>query len=136
MNLIKSIVIAASGLTAQSARMRLIAENLANVNSTASTPSGAPYTRQIATFKSMLDRALGVSLVESGKPVKDNTEYGKRFEPGHPAADKDGYVKVPNVNSLIEMMDMQDAQRTYEAGLNVIGSARQMMARTLDLLRS
>ena len=136
MNLIKSIIIAASGLTAQSARMRLIAENLANVNSTASSPDGRPYTRQIATFKDVLDRHMGVSLVEMGKPVKDKTEYGKRFEPGHPAADKDGYVKVPNVNSLIEAMDMQDAQRTYEAGLNVISAARQMMARTLDLLRS
>jgi flagellar basal-body rod protein FlgC len=136
MNLIKSIVIAASGLTAQSARMRVIAENLANVNSTASTPNGKPYTRQIPTFKDVMDRELGVSLVEVGKPAKDKTEYNKRFEPGHPAADADGYVKTPNVNSLIEMMDMQDAQRTYEAGLNVIGAARQMMARTLDLLRS
>jgi flagellar basal-body rod protein FlgC len=136
MNLIKSIIIAASGLTAQSARMRVIAENLANVNSTASTPNGRPYTRQIATFKDALDRETGVSLVTMDKTVKDKAEYGKRYEPGHPAADKDGYVKTPNVNSLIEMMDMQDAQRTYEAGLNVIGAARQMMARTLDLLRS
>lgn len=136
MNLIKSIIIAASGLTAQSSRMRVIAENLANVNSTANTPNGKPYTRQIATFKNELDRELGVSLVEAGKTVKDKTEYGKRYEPGHPAADAEGYVKTPNVNSLIEMMDMQDAQRTYEAGLNVIGSARQMMARTLELLRS
>jgi flagellar basal-body rod protein FlgC len=136
MNLIKSIVIAASGLTAQSARMRVIAENLANVNSTASTPNGRPYTRQVATFKDVLDRETGVSLVKMDKTVKDKTEYGKRYEPGHPAADAEGYVKTPNVNSLIEMMDMQDAQRTYEAGLNVIGAARQMMARTLDLLRS
>lgn len=136
MNLIKSIVIAASGLTAQSTRMRVIAENLANVNSMASTPDGKPYTRQIATFKEAFDRALGVTLVKMDRTVKDKTEYGKRFEPGHPAADAEGYVRTPNVNSLIEMMDMQDAQRTYEAGLNVIGSARQMMARTLDLLRS
>jgi flagellar basal-body rod protein FlgC len=136
MNLLKSIMIAASGLTAQSSRMRVIAENLANVNSTASTPNGKPYTRQIATFKDVLDHELGVNVVEAGKTVKDRTEYGKRYEPGHPAADAEGYVKTPNVNSLIEMMDMQDAQRTYEAGLNVIGSARQMMARTLELLRS
>src|ERR1700741_1301337 len=95
-NLIKSIIVAASGLTAQSTRMRVIAENLANANSTASTPDGLPYQRKIATFKDELDRNLGSHLVSMDKMVKDKSEFGKRFEPGNPAADKDGYVTPPN----------------------------------------
>lgn len=136
MNLLKTMMIAASGMQAQGARMRVIAENLANAQSTAETPEGDPYRRRIPTFKAELDRASGVKLVEVDRVVKDKSSFGQRFEPGHPAADKDGYVKTPNVSSIVEMMDMRDAQRSYEAGLNVINAARSMVARTIELLRS
>ena len=136
MNLLKSMMIAAAGMTAQSSRMRIIAENLANANSTAQTKDADPYRRRVPTFKNELDRSMGVDLVKMDKVVADKSAFSSRYEPGHPAADAQGYVKMPNVNSLVEMMDMKDAQRSYEAGLNVINAARNMMARTIDLLRS
>lgn len=136
MNLIKSMMIAASGMQAQSTRMRIIAENMANANSTADTREGEPYRRRIPTFRAELDRATGAMRVEVDRVVKDKSSFGRRFEPGHPAADADGYVKTPNVSSIVEMMDMRDAQRSYEAGLNVIGAARAMVGRTIELLRS
>lgn len=136
MNIFKTMLIAASGMSAQSERMRIIAENLANSNSTADTPSGTPYRRKISVFASELDRAQGVDLVELKKTAIDKSPFGKRFEPGHPAADAAGYVLTPNVNPIIETMDMRDAQRSYEAGLNVISAARAMLSRTIDLLRS
>jgi flagellar basal-body rod protein FlgC len=135
MNLLKSMMIAASGMAAQGSRMRVIAENLANAGSTAETRDADPYRRKVPTFKNELDRKLGIDLVRMDKVVKDKSAFGMRFEPGHPAADAQGYVKIPNVNGLVEMMDMRDAQRSYEAGLNVINAARSMMARTIDLLR-
>ena len=136
MNLLKSMMIAAAGMTAQGARMRVVAENMANANSTPQTKGADPYRRKVPVFKNELDRAMGVDLVKVNKVVPDNSSFGMRFEPGHPAADAQGYVKTPNVNSLVEMMDMRDAERSYEAGLNVISAARGMMARTIDLLRS
>lgn len=135
MNLVKSMLIAASGMSAQTSRMRVIAENLANASSTAKTKDADPYRRQVPTFKNELDRSLGVELVHVDKIVKDKSDFTTRFDPGHPAADAQGYVKMPNVNGLVEMMDMQDAERSYQAGLNVINAARTMMARTIDLLR-
>lgn len=136
MNLLKSMLIAASGMAAQGSRMRVIAENMANANSTAQTREADPYRRKVPTFKSELDRKMGVELVQVDKVIKDKSDFGMRFDPGHPAADDQGYVKIPNVNSLVEVMDMRDAQRSYEAGLNVINAARSMMARTIGLLRS
>ena len=136
MNLLKSMMIAAAGMTAQSSRMRIIAENLANANSTAQSKDADPYRRRVPTFKNELDRNMGVDIVKMDKVVTDKSAFSSRYEPGHPAADAQGYVKMPNVNSLVEMMDMKDAQRSYEAGLNVINAARNMMARTIDLLRS
>jgi flagellar basal-body rod protein FlgC len=136
MNLLKSMMIAAAGMSAQGSRMRVIAENLANANSTAESKNSDPYRRRVPTFKNELDRNLGVDLVKMDKVVTDKSAFGTRFDPGHPAADAQGYVKTPNVNGLVEMMDMKDAQRSYEAGLNVINAARGMMARTIDLLRS
>lgn len=135
MDFMKTMMVAASGMRAQSDRMKIIAENIANVNSTASEPGKDPYRRQVATFENELDRAMGVNLVRSGKPALDPSDFRSQYNPGHPAADAQGYVKLPNVNSLVEMMDMREAQRSYEANINVIDSARQMMARTLDLLR-
>lgn len=135
MDIIKSIMIAASGLKAQSGRMRVIAGNIANAGSTASSPESEPYRRRVATFTNSFDRELGAYLVSIDRVARDQSDFGKKFEPGHPAADSTGYVKTPNVNTLVEMMDMRQAQRSYEANLNVIRSARAMAARTLDILR-
>ena len=135
MDLNASMVIAASGMRAQSSRMRTIAENIANANSTASTPNGDPYRRKVATVKSEFDRDLGASLVQAGKPIDDMSEFRSQYDPGNPAADKQGYVKLPNVNPLVEVMDMREAQRSYEADLNVMEATKSMLARTVDLLK-
>src|SRR5690606_36783957 len=127
--------IEASGLKAQSGRMRVIAEKIANANSTAQPPRGDPYRRRITTFRSTFDRELQAQVVELGRVQPDRTDFATRIEPGHPAADEKGHVKYPNVNSLIESVDMREAQRAYEANINVIGATRRMLARTLDLLR-
>lgn len=135
MELMKSIMVAASGLKAQTARMRIIAENIANSSSTAKSADDQPYRRRMVTFESSFDRKLEAELVKTGKVVFDKSAFGKKFEPGHPAADKAGYVETPNVSTLVEMMDMRQAQRSYEANLNVVRAARMMAARTLDILR-
>lgn len=127
--------IAASGMKAQSSRMRIIAENVANADSTARTPDEDPYRRQMPTFESELDRAKGVRTVRMAEVTPDMSDFNTRYEPGHPAADADGYVKTPNVNTLIELMDMREAQRGFEANMNVMESSRAMMMRTIDLLR-
>jgi flagellar basal-body rod protein FlgC len=132
---VRSILTAASGLKAQAGRMRVIAENVANANSTANTPGGDPYRRRVPTFQARLDRETGTRTVELGRVVNDRSDFQRRFEPSHPAADANGYVKYPNVNSLVETMDMREAQRSYEANLNVIGATRRMIQRTLDILR-
>ena len=136
MDFMKSMQIAAAGLRAQSGRMRVIAENLANSNSTAATKEDQPYRRKIPTFRQIFDRELGATVVKSGPIKLDRSAFGLRYEPGHPAADAKGYVKTPNVNSLIETMDLREAQRTYEANLNIISSTRRMLARTLEILRA
>lgn len=136
MDILKSIMVAASGLKAQSGRMRVIAENIANVDSTAIQPGGDPYRRKIPVFQSVLDRELGARTVELDRVARDRSEFKTRLEPGHPAADKDGYVKIPNVSGLVESMDMREAQRSYEANLNVISATRRMVMRTLDILRA
>ncbi|HRK72459.1 MAG TPA: flagellar basal body rod protein FlgC [Micropepsaceae bacterium] len=130
-----SMAVAASGMRAQTSRMRIIAENLANANSTATRAGEDPYRRQIPTFQAELDQVTGVRIVRMGGTIADRAEFRSQYNPGHPAADEQGYVKLPNVNALIEMMDMREAQRSYEANLNVIDAARSMMARTIDLLR-
>ena len=135
MDFMKTISIAASGLKAQSGRMRVIAENIANANSTAQTPGADPYRRRIATFRSTFDRELQAQVVELGRIQPDRSDFATRVEPGHPAADEKGHVKYPNVNSLIESVDMREAQRSYEANINVVSATRRMIARTLDLLR-
>lgn len=136
MDFIKSIAIAATGLRAQSGRMRVIAENIANADSTAERPGAEPYRRKIPTFRSEVDRALQANVVGLGRLRIDPSEFRSKHEPGHPAADANGYVKYPNVNALIEMTDMREAQRSYEANLNVIGATRRMIQRTLDILRA
>ncbi|MEP3278112.1 MAG: flagellar basal body rod protein FlgC [Stappiaceae bacterium] len=135
MDFLKSMMVAASGLKAQSGRMKIIAENIANADSTGRTAQDEPYRRKVPTFSSRLDSEMGVNLVKLGKVEKDRTEFNSRYEPGHPAANAEGYVKTPNVNVMIETVDMKEAQRTYEANLNIISSTRQMLQRTIDILR-
>lgn len=131
----KTMAITASALRAQGQRMRVIAENLANANSVPSNPNQEPYRRKVVSFGNMLDRELGVKKVRVTDVLPDKSEFGKRFDPAHPGADADGYVRVPNVNTLIEVMDMKEAQRTYEANLQVIEAAKRMQKRTVDLLK-
>jgi flagellar basal-body rod protein FlgC len=135
MDITKSMTTAASGMRVQSDRMRVIAENIANASSTAVGPNGKPYQRQIVTFKEALDDETGAGIVRVGRTTHDNSAFKMQYDPGHPAADANGYVTLPNVNPLIEMTDMREAQRAYEANLNVVDAARNMMSRTLDLLR-
>ncbi|MCW2308336.1 flagellar basal body rod protein FlgC [Rhodobium gokarnense] len=135
MDFLKSIMVAASGLRAQNGRMRVIAENIANADSTARTPEGDPYRRKIPTFVTKFDRELDAATVKLGRVAEDRSDFKTRYEPGHPAADANGYVKMPNVNTLIETVDMRQAQRSYEANLNVIRSTRTMLQRTVDILR-
>jgi len=127
--------IAASGMRAQSARMRIIAENVANADSTARTPDEDPYRRQVPQFEAELDRAHGVKTVRMSDVAFDGSDFNVEYDPGHPAADENGYVRTPNVNTLIELMDMREAQRSFEANLNVMESSRAMLMRTIDLLR-
>ena len=136
MDFMKSIAIAASGLRAQAGRMRIISENIANADSTASTVGGEPYRRKMATFTSEMDRTLDAQLVGLGRVKTDPSEFRIKHEPGHPAADANGNVKYPNVNSLVEMTDLREAQRSYEANVNVIGASRRMIQRTIDILKS
>ena len=135
MDFLKSIAIAASGLRAQAGRMRIISENIANADSTADSDGAEPYRRRMATFKSEMDRALDAQLVALGNVKTDPSEFRIKHEPGHPAADQNGNVKYPNVNSLVEMTDLREAQRSYEANINVIGASRRMIQRTIDILK-
>ncbi len=135
MDLVKSLSVAASGLKAQAGRMRVIAENLANADSTAARPGADPYRRKVVTFTRKLDRELEANTVELGRIRADQSAFRTRVEPGHPAADANGIVRMPNVNSLVETMDMREAQRSYEANLNIITATRRMIARTIELLR-
>lgn len=136
MDLTKSILISAAGMRAQGTRMRVVAENLANVNSTSMTPGGDPYRRQVVTFSSELDRATGMTKVGIDAIKQDLSDFNLKFDPSHPAANEAGYVKLPNVKSLVEMMDMREAQRSYEANVNVIEVTKSMIKRTVDLLKS
>ena len=134
MDLTKALTISASGLTAQGTRMRVIAENLANANST-SSDSGDPYRRKIISFKSELDKQSGVNVVAVDRIGVDEPAFGKRYDPGHPSANAETYILTSNVRSLIESMDMREAQRSYEANLNMISVTKDMLQRTIELLR-
>src|ERR1700712_4560732 len=133
---VRSMGIATSGLRAQAGRMRVISENIANADSTAQTPGGDPYRRKVPTFSSTLDRTLDARVVSLGRIRPDQASFRIKNEPGNPAADTQGNVKYPNVNSLVEMTDMRDAQRSYEANLNIISATRRMIQRTLDILKA
>jgi flagellar basal-body rod protein FlgC len=132
----RSMGIATSGLRAQAGRMRVISENIANADSTSQTAGGDPYRRKVPTFSSELDRTVDARVVTLGKVVPDPTAFRVKHEPSNPAADAAGNVKYPNVNSLIEMNDMREAQRSYEANLNIISATRRMISLTLNILKA
>src|ERR1700745_2315799 len=133
---LRSMSIATSGLRAQAGRMRVISENIANADSTAPVAGGDPYRRKVPTFTAQLDRALDAQVGALGRVARDPSAFRTKYEPNNPAADAAGNVKYPNVNSLVEMTDLRDAQRSYEANLNIIGATRRMIQRTLDILKS
>lgn len=130
-----SLKVAGTGLQVQSTRLRVVSENLANARSTGTTPGSDPYQRKTVSFESELDRATGASLVSIANVGRDSAPFQVEFDPAHPAADESGYVKLPNVNMLIEMADMREANRSYEANLQIIRQTREMIAMTIDLLR-
>lgn len=135
MDLVDSLHISAAGMRVQGVRLRVVAENMANADSVAATAGGQPYRRKVVTFENVLDRSLGLETVRVAGITREMGELQKRYSPTHPAADKDGYILMPNVNSLIEMTDMREAQRSYEANLKVLEAARSMLMKTIDLLR-
>ena len=135
-DLSSSSKIAAYGMKAQATRLRVISENLANADSEAPGPGVDPYRRKVITFKNHLDRQLNATVVGVQKVTYDKTDFEMRYDPTHPGADADGYIRMPNVKPLIELMDMREAQRTYEANLNVIEASRGMLMRTIELLRT
>ena len=136
MDITKAMEVSASGMKAQSTRIRVIAENLANADSTAEAPGDLPYRRKVVTFQNELDRQAGVNKVRISAIGVDRSDFVRRYEPGNPVADQDGYVLTPNVNPLVETMDLQEAQRSYDANLSVVDAAKTMLSRTVDLLRS
>ena len=131
-----ALKVASSGLGAQSERLRVVSDNLANAQSTGATPGSEPSRRKTISFAAELDRATGGSLVEVNEIGRDDGDFPVEFIPGHEAADDKGYVKMPNVNVLIEMADMSEANRSYEANLQVIKQARELISMTIDLMRS
>ncbi len=134
-DLLKTFQISSAGMRVQGSRLKVISQNIANADSLAQDPNGKPYRRQTITFKNELDRAIGLDTVRVRNVKPDMSDFGKRFEPNHPAADADGYVLTPNVNTLTELTDMREAQRSYEANLSIIKSSRSMLLSTIDVLR-
>ena len=136
MDLVKTLKISASGLRAQTMRMRVSAENLANADTVADKPGGDPYRRKTISFKNILDKTINAPTVAVSQVGVDKTDFDMRYDPGHPAADANGYVKLPNVKTMVEMMDIREAQRSYEANISAIEAAKNMLSRAVDLLRS
>ena len=135
MDLDRAMRIAASGMDMQTRRLRVVAENLANRDTTAEKPGGDPYRRKTVTFTNRFDRELGANAPKVRRVGTDPREFNSRFDPSHPAADNRGYVKTPNVNSTIEVMDMREAQRSYSANLSVLEVTRGMLTRTIEAMR-
>ncbi len=135
MDLVNSLHIAASGMKVQSDRLRVVSENIANADSAGVRPGDDPYRRKVISFKNELDRELGVDRVKVHKHGYDESDFVKKYDPVHPAADEEGYVMMPNVNTIMEMVDMKEARRAYEANLNVIEVSKGMLQRTVDMLR-
>ncbi len=135
MDLARALDISAAGMTAQTGRLRVIAENLANQDTTGSTKGADPYQRKTVAFTNRMDRALGVATVQLSRVGRDTSAFPQHFDPGNPAADAQGYVRTPNVNSFIEVMDMREAERSYDANLAVLQTTRGMLERTIAMLK-
>lgn len=137
MNIMDAMVISAAGMKAQGDRIRVVSQNLANADTAANTPGADPYRRKTVLFKNEMDRASGVEVVKTAKVMEDKSnDFRLKFMPEHPGADDNGYVRLPKINTLIEMMDMREAQRTYEANLGMVQISKAMLGRTIDLLRA
>ena len=134
-NLLVSADIAVSGMKAQAERLRIIAENMANADSVALRPGEEPYRRQVVAFKYDVDAETGAHKVKVAGVITDSSELPKKYDPNHPGSDAEGYVTMPNVNPLIEMMDMKEAQRSYDANLSMMQTARDMNSKVLDILK-
>ena len=134
-DLMKTMRLSAAGMKAQGTRLRVISENVANADSLPTEPGKQPYRRRVVTFKNELDRTTGLQTVRVKNIRPDRSEFPRRYDPGHPAADQNGYVQTPNVNALIEMTDMREAQRSYEANLNTLKASKTMLQGTIDILR-
>lgn len=134
-DLSKASNIASFGMKAQAKRLRVVSENLANVDSLATVPGGEPYRRKLVTFRNMLERDLEADVVRARRTVRDMSDFGREHNPSHPAADANGYVLTPNVNPLIEVMDMREAQRSYDANMHVVTMSRQLVSKTIEMLR-
>ena len=134
-NLTLSADIAASGMKAQSERLKIISQNMANADSVSAEPGGDPYRRQVVTFQNYIDKQTGAQKVKVDKIIKDMSPFEKKYDPNHPGADANGYVSLPNVNPLVEMMDMKEAQRVYDANLNMLKTTREMNSSVLDILK-
>ena len=128
--------IAGSGLEAQSTRLRIVSENIANARSNGDTPCADPYRRKTVTFGEQVDRAAGLTTVNVKKLGVDESEFTTEYDPSNPAADERGVVKLPNVNMLVEMADMREANRSYDANLQTIKQTRDLISSTIDLLKS
>ena len=135
MDLTKALTISARGMDAQSTRLRVIAENLANQDTTGDTPGADPYRRKTVTFQQKMDASIGTETVGIKNIGTDKAEFPKRYDPSHPAADATGYVHTPNLNSIEQEMDMREAQRSFSANLNVMEVTRSMLTRAVDLLK-
>lgn len=135
MDLIDTMHISASGMRAQSERLKIVSQNLANAESVGTKSGGTPYRRQTISFATALDKESGVEMVQPGKVGTDRSDFQKKYEPTNPAADDKGYVLYPNVNPISEMMDMREARRAYEANLDVIQASKSMVASTVNLLK-
>lgn len=135
MNLMDTLSISAAGMKVQSDRLKVVAQNIANADSTGSSPNAEPYRRKTIAFKNVMDREQGLELVTTKRVGTSKVPFPMKYDPSHPAANAQGYVRLPNVNKMIEQMDMREARRGYEANLNVVESSRAMMGQTLNLLR-
>jgi flagellar basal-body rod protein FlgC len=135
MDLTKALTVSAAGMDAQTTRLRVIAENLANQDTTGDTPGASPYRRKTVTFQQKMDASAGVETMRVKQVGTDKSAFAKRFDPSHPAADAQGYVATSNVNSFVEVMDMREAQQTFSANLNVMTVTRSMLTRAIDMLK-
>lgn len=135
MDLIDSVHISSSGLGAQSARLKVIAQNIANADSVGTRAGAEPYRRKTISFKDTFDKELGTTVVRPDKVGVDRSDFVKRYEPSNPEADAEGFVMYPNVNTMLEMVDMREARRAYEANLNMIEASKSMYSDTLNLIK-